>query len=53
VKEGAQEFTALNNCIDDITAHLAKCHLSKERISEGDLQQRANIPNMQEKQKHT
>jgi hypothetical protein len=37
VKEGAQEFTALNNCIDDITAHLAKCHLSKERISEKKL----------------
>jgi hypothetical protein len=27
-------ITKLNNSIDDITAHLAKCHLSKERISE-------------------
>ena len=80
---GLEEFTKLNNCIDDITTHLAKCHLSKKRISErnlilmraglycqgekniegmtvqhigmhlvsfGSLQQRASIPNMQEKQ---
>ena len=34
---GLEEFTKLNNCIDDITAHLAKCHLSKENISEKNL----------------
>ena len=34
---GLEEFTNLNNCIDDITTHLAKCHLSKEQISERNL----------------
>ena len=34
---GLEGFTKLNDCIDDITAHLAKCHLSKENISEKNL----------------
>ena len=34
---GLEEFIKLNSCIDDITAHLAKCHLSKEHVQERDL----------------
>ena len=34
---GLEDFIKLNSCIDDITAHLAKCHLSKERVQERDL----------------
>lgn len=34
---GLEDYIKLNSCIDDITTHLAKCHLSKERVSERDL----------------
>ena len=34
---GLEEFIKLNSCTDEITAHLAKCHLSKEGRQERDL----------------
>ena len=34
---GFEEFVKLNSCNDDISAHLSKCYLSREVVSEREL----------------
>lgn len=34
---GLEEYVKLSSCNDDICAHLLKCHLSRECVSERDL----------------
>ena len=51
---GLAEYVELNSCNDDITSHLAKCHLSREDISERDLiLARVGLLDLDEKQIET
>ena len=34
---GITEFVSLHQCNNDLSQHLSRCHLSQERITEGDL----------------
>ena len=48
---GTDEFVSVEQCSDDISVHLASCHLSRQDISERDLiLARAGLFGLNEKQ---